>query len=1065
MNRLQPGNPAYVIVSALDLTGDLDVGCLRAALKSLVERHDVLRTGIAMSSSELVQRVLDRADLQFEQFDVDIADPDDRARFSQRLVDRAAAEPFDLESGQVMRAYLISWSPRQHQLVLLIHHVAADGWSVGVLHRDLAGCYNAALRGAPGALPALTANYRDHAQAQRALVGTDDFRDGVEFWRSELAGAPTLLELPTDRPRPVLQGFRGSVVRRPIPPGLLDRLSGTAREHNASPFMALLGVLAVVLGRWSGQRDVIIGSPVAGRDEPAWAELVGCFVEMLPIRVDLTGNPTFAELLARVRKATLRAFANQHVPLERIVETISPDRDTSHAPVFQISLTIQDTPYELPVLDKLETGESDVEVYASRWDLAFGVQSVNGAPTLRVEFDTDLFDESTIERVVARFGTLMRSAADNPTARIDDLELVDAEERDLILSRFSPPPEPHGATLGLLELFAHQVRRRPDATAVTDSGRALSYAELDARAGRLAALLHARGVRRGDLVGLGTARSVEAVVAMVGILKAGAAYLPIDPTYPDERIAFMVADAALGLIVGDTATAGRLRRHAPSWICLDTDLDTEPAAEWAGLAAPDPDLPAYVIYTSGSTGRPKGVVVSHGNVASLFAATTGELAFADTDIWMCAHSFSFDFSVWEIWGAIGFGGRVVIASPDTVRDPCSFAEFVAAERVTVLSQTPGAYYQVADRLGADLTAGRSRVRLVVFGGEALDWARVAESATHGRPVEYVNMYGITEGTVHVTWRRADPASLGGVPAGSVGVPLPTMRCQVLDQAGRLAGVGVPGELYISGAGVACGYLNRPDETARRFLRDPQAADPSAIRYRTGDRVKWSQAGELIYLGRLDQQVQVRGHRVECGEIERALLSHPDVVSCVVTLDSDHLVAFVTGAVLTRDPGPLVAHARRLLPGYLVPSEVVLVDEIPVTAHGKIDNAALLRRRDADCRRRLPAERPRTPREERVWSVWRAVLGRDDIGLESNFFEAGGHSFAAVRLQERLGELGCPVDVADVFRFPTVRSLASYLDGQVDPSTMDDAVARAGSRRGALSGLRARARLAGGAGDE
>jgi amino acid adenylation domain-containing protein len=630
----------------------------------------------------------------------------------------------------------------------------------------------------------------------------------------------------------------------------------------------------------------------------------------------------------------------------------------------------------------------------------------------------------------------------------------------------------NGASVGptVVERFAAQVRRRPDAPALTWGDTHLTYAEVDREAGRIADHLRNRSVGRGDLVGVCLPRSPEAIAAIIAVMKAGAAYLPLDPSYPADRLSYMIKDAVPRVVLVDDETIASVPDELGDR-CLDVRMplprgrhQNGPHVHGCAASVAPRDL-AYVIYTSGSTGTPKGVMVSHANLGSLFTATEGELAMDETDVWLCVHSLSFDFSVWEMWGALAYGGRLVLAGRTEMVDPTALVDLVARERVTILNHTPAAHYRIADAVRAGLEDGTLRIRLIVFGGEALSWSRVAAGAPRrGRVIAYVNMYGITEGTVHVTWRRVMSSAIDEVPDNAIGHPLPSAACYVLDDDGSPAGTGVAGELYVGGCGVAQGYLNRPEETAHRFLPDPFSADPSAVMYRSGDRVMWTEADELIYLGRLDRQVKVRGHRVECAEVEHALRRHPAVTDCAVVLREGSLVAYVTGCS-RRERDDVIARARRWLPEHAVPSRVHLVDALPLTAHGKVDHDRLLRLPPPD----EPAQDeptewdhvpPRTALEVYVLDRWHEVLGHTDMDVLSPFGDVGGHSFAAVALQQRLRADGHQVSVVDLYRHGTVRSLAAFLAGQGgDPRVTQGRSEYVHQRRQAVRRL-ARAREAG-----
>lgn len=1035
LNELDPGNPGYVIALALRLTGELDAGALRAALRDIVDRHEVLRTGFGVADGVLCQRVRDAGG-----FEPDLVSTACTADLLRHRVAAEARRPFALADGEVVRASVVSGGERDHALVLLVHHIACDGWSVGILLDDLATCYNARVRGDGAPLPPAE-SFVDYALAEREAWANAG-PDALAYWRDQLAGAPQLA-LPTDRPRPPVLSHRGAVLRRTVGTEFVDKLAGCARDTGASLFSVLVAAYATVLAAYSRQDEVVIGVPVANRLDERAEALVGCLVNTLPLRIDVASAPTFAELVGQVRDTTLTAFADQDVPFEQIVRSVDADRQLSHAPLFQASCTLQNFPFALPDLAGVEVREVDVEIDAAKFDVGLTLDVSADDPFLRLEYSTDLFDVESmtvlLDHVVALLGSV---GAAEPT-------MVDSAEARLVTETFNTGPRPP-AQPRLLARFEEHARRSPAAVALRHSGQDLSYAELDGWATRIARGLRDAGVSPGDLVGLLLRRSPAVIAAVLGVWKLGAAYVPLDPGYPRQRLGLITADSGLPVLLAEPSTVDLAGVIGPDVPALDVHtLDGD-----GPLPAPAPVETAYVIYTSGSTGRPKGVLVGHQGLTELFSATPGGLDVGAEDVWLCAHSFSFDFSVWEMWGALAYGGKVVVADPADIRDPDRLAALVHAERVTVLSQTPGSLYRLLPPFLEQAQIDGTPLRYVVSGGEPLSWPRLAGLLRRVEWLEtrFVNMYGITEGTVHVTAVSVTAEEVPRMRAGTVGRPLPSGRCYVLDDRRRPAGVNVPGELYIGGALVARGYVGNPELTKERFLPDPFSANGSVM-YRTGDVAKWTADGEVVHLGRNDGQVQIRGHRVECAEVEQAFLRSPAVRACVVAADEDELVAFVCGGVERQ----LRETVREVLPDYMVPSRIVPVDAIPLTAHGKVDVARLLALRPA------PADRPApvaNSAEERIRALWADVLGRPDVGPTDNFFDLGGHSFALITLQQRMADAGFAVSVTDLFRFGTVRACAARL--AATPSEPDTAavaaspgVRRQATRAAALRSARAR----------
>ncbi|MFG3417706.1 amino acid adenylation domain-containing protein [Micromonospora sp. NPDC048063] len=1053
LNQLQPGNPAYVVAFAVHLQGALQPEALRGALTRVVARHDALRTTFALVDGVLTQRVS-----ATPHADIDVqaggrADRDTQETFLHALVAEQARRPFRLGDGPVLRAFLRSWGPDEHTLAVLVHHIACDGWSVGLLLRDLAAEYNAAVSGPDAAAYAEPAeSYLAYARRQRESWERDS--SGLDFWRAELRDVPQLA-LPTDFPRPSVLSARGAVLRRPVEPELVERLTAWARSRGATLFAVTLAAYASVLSRYARQDEVVVGVPVANRMDEAEERIVGCLVNTLPIRLDVSGRPGFAELVERARRASMAAFANQDVPFEQIVRATVGERQLSHAPLFQTSLTVQNFPFAFPEFDGVKLTEVDVEVDVTKFDLGLTLDVSTGAPFVRAEYSTELFTPETVATLLTHYLAFLRSVVDEPDA---EPSMVDEAERLLLTAGVNPPiPEQPVDHPSVLRRFAGHVANSPDAVAVRHRDVEVTYAELDRWAGRIAAGLADRGVRRGDRVGLLLRRSPAVIAAILGVWKLGGVYVPLDPEYPQQRLELITASAAMPIMLVEAGTADAAAALARGRDIRMADAHTLDGASVVAETFPGPGDQAYIIYTSGSTGVPKGVIVGHGGLDALNSPTPAGLDITADDVWLAASSFSFDASVWEMWGALSTGGRLVIADQADLVDRERLAALVRREAVTVVFQTPGALYRLLPPylrlLGADEV---SSIRYVVLGGEALSWSRVTSlvAGAPGMRAVFVNMYGITEGTIHVTIVEVPTGELARVTEGDIGVPLPSGRCYVLDEDLRPTGVNVPGELYCGGVLVAHGYVDNPELTEARFLPDPYGG---GVMYKTGDVVKWGVDGNMVYLGRNDTQVQLRGYRVELAEVEGAFLTHPAVRSCAVAAENDQLVAFVAGEVGPDAERELRAHVRAILPAYMVPSRILAVAAIPLTAHGKVDTARLL----ADSRAARTAAAPATRREhtagtgleERIRAAWGEVLGRGDIGLHDNFFDLGGHSFALIALQQRLSEEGLEVSVTDLFRAGTVAGCAAHLQ-QAAPVVADAHAAQRRQGRALLAARRA-----------
>ncbi|NNB93013.1 amino acid adenylation domain-containing protein [Corallococcus exiguus] len=910
LNELEPGNPFYNVPVAVRMRGRLDVAALHASLNEVVRRHEALRTRFVMSDGAPFQQIVPHLTLTLAREDLSALPGGERETQALARTQEEARTPFNLAEGPLIRFRLLRLEATEHLLLLTLHHIVADGWSMGVLVRELGALYAAFAQNRPSPLPELKIQYADFAQWQRQVLSGEELDRQVAYWKARLDGAPTLLTLPTDRPRPATQSHRGATHSFDVPPAVTAGLRALGLRSGGTLFMPLAAALNVLLARYSGQHDVCIGTAIANRTRGEIEPLIGFFVNTLVLRTRMEGDPSFLDLVEQLRRTALEAYAHQDLPFEQLVDVLSPKRHLSHTPLFQVMLGLQNAPMGRLALPELVLEPDAARSQTAKFDLTFDFTEAGERLQSFIEYSTDLFDRSTIERMARHFLVLLEAAVARPQTRISRLPLLDGKERRELLaecnaaSRYEVEGTLHG-------LFEAQAARRPHAVALTHEGRSLAYGELNARANQLAHHLRSQGVGPDVLVGLCASRGFDLLVAMLAILKAGGAYLPLDPDSPVQRLLGMLDDARPALVLTQESFRERLAgARQPLW-CLDRDWPTV-----AGL--PDADLPplsgpghlAYVIYTSGSTGKPKGALLQHGNVLRLFQATSS-FAFSERDVWSFFHSLAFDFSVWEIWGALLFGGRVVVV-PDAVRrSPPAFLELLSQEGVTVLNQTPSAFYQLLEA-DAQLKLPLA-LRSGVFGGERLDFQRLkpwyARHEAHAP--QLVNMYGITETTVHVTHHAVSPRDVEKS-TSLIGVPIGDLRAYVLDARLEPVPPGVAGELYVAGAGLARGYLRRPELTAERFIPNPHAQAGERM-YRTGDAARRLEDGSLEYLGRLDEQVKVRGYRIELGEIEAALSSVAGVRQALVMAREDRpgdmrLVAYVVPSTQEED-----AQGRYALP--------------------------------------------------------------------------------------------------------------------------------------------------------
>ncbi|MFC8988758.1 amino acid adenylation domain-containing protein [Streptomyces sp. NPDC056956] len=1021
-HQLEGPSATYNTPLALRLSGELDVEALLAALADLVTRHETLRTVVRETDGAAHQVVLDPAVARPELTVV----PAEESRMPALLAD-AARYPFDLSAEPPVRATLFVLGPAEHVFLLLPHHIACDELSLRPLARDLATAYEARVAGGDPSWQSLPVSYSDYTLWQKRRLGSASDPDShlaghLAYWTTALAGLPDELGLPFDRQRPAVATHRGAAVPVRIDEPTHQALARLAKDSRTSVFMVVQAAFAALLTRMGAGTDIPIGSPVAGRDEHALDDLVGCFVNTVVLRTDTSQDPTFRELLARVRAADLAAYDHQDVPFDHVVEALSPRRSLARQALFQVMLAFQtgvDPDFTMP---GLSTTLEPVGLGAAKFDLSLNLsESTAGGQPAGISgvlnYSTDLFTSHTAEALVQRLGRVLSAMAENPDQRLSAPDLLSDEERAALSAPWAPAvSEP--ATI--VERFERQVRRAPGETAVRSGGTTLTYAQLNARANRLARWLIERGAGPERYVAVSLPRSADLVVAILAVVKTGAAYLPIDPENPAERTAYMTADAASCWVLD------RLPDDLASWPEHDvTDEDR--------IRPLLPAHPAYVVYTSGSTGQPKGVAVLHHNVVRLFDATRERFGFGPTDVWTLFHSFAFDFSVWELWGALLHGGRLVVVSYETSRSPEDFLELVAAEGVTVLNQTPSAFHQfiAADAAHPEWSAAL-RLRFVIFGGEALDPGRLRawyERHADDAPA-LVNMYGITETTVHVTHLALERRHADEPHGSPIGTPLPDLRGHVLDEQLRPVPFGLTGELYVAGAGLARGYISRPGLTAGRFVADPFGA-PGSRMYRTGDLVRRRADGVLEFVGRADDQVKLRGFRIELSEIESALVRHPAVAQAAGVVREDRpgdrrLTAYVVPAGEQGVTGEeLREFAGQWLPTHMVPGAVVTLDALPLTVNGKLDRRALPAPEPRDL---SEGRAPRTPHEAVLCGLFTEVLGSPAVSIDDDFFALGGHSLLATRLVGRVrAELGVGLPVRAVFEAPSVHRLVRRLE--------------------------------------
>ncbi len=1035
IDQLEPGSAMYNLASMYRMRGFLNTPALEKTINEIVRRHESLRSAFRNIDGNPVLVITTDVQLALDVINVAGADEAQREAELQRLARAEAKQPFDLSTGPLFRAKLFRLDDEHHVLMVVVHHIAGDGWSGSLIAGEMAALYDAFAQDKPSPLPELGVQYADFAVWQRQWMQGEVREKQLDYWYHQLSGAPPVLELPTDRPRLAAQHHRGALHTYPMPQVLVDRLHAFSRSEGVTLFMTLLAAFQTLMSRYSGQDDIVVGSPIAGRVCTEVEPLIGFFVNTVALRGDLSGNPTVREFLGRVKEVSLSANAHQDIPFEEVVEHLHPERSLSYNPIFQVAFGLQNAPRRAFEASGLKVERSPVHQGTSIFDMHwYGLETDEGL-LLRVEYNTDLFRPATIDRAVGHFERLLERFVAHPEKRLGELSFLTGEEVRTLLVDWNKTSVGYPYDVCAHELFERWAESAPENLAVADNSRRLTYGELNQRANQLARYLRSRGVGPETVVAICMDRSLDMVVSILGVVKAGAAYLPMDPAYPTERLDFMLKDAQVPVLLSVSTQMVDLPAFE-GVICLDRDWDEISRQEATNLPhEAEPGNLAYVIYTSGSTGKPKGVEIEHRALMNLIAWHQREYEVQPSDRATQIASPAFDASVWEIWPYLASGASIHIPDEETRTSPLPLLRWLEREGITLtFLPTPLAEAMLDALRGFD--AARLKLRAVLTGGDKLH-----QPSEQVLPFRLVNHYGPTENTVVTTWATVSP-DWDSMPP--IGKPIANTRVYVLDRNMAPVPVGVPGELYIAGDGLARGYRNRPDTTAEKFVPDPFSKNAGDRLYRTGDRVRYLPDGNIEFLGRLDQQVKVRGFRIELGEIEAVLGQHPAVKECVVDVRQDaagsqRLAAYIVTDAVEGRTGPLPqpsnsdvigqirAWTKEQLPEYMVPSAFVEMGSIPLTANGKVD------------RRALPAPRfgrdetanfvePRTLTEEHLAAIWSDVLHVTRVGVHDDFFELGGHSLLATQVVSRIREwAGIEIPLRFLFESRTIAGLAPRID--------------------------------------
>jgi amino acid adenylation domain-containing protein len=1043
LDRLEPDNALYNVPDVARLKGTLNLEALEQSLNQIIARHEALRTTFQMIKGSPVQVIAPSVAIRISTADLSSLPESAREAEARKLALAEIARPFKLQSGPLVRALLLKLSESDHVFILSTHHIISDRWSLGVLWNEMTEFYEEAVTGKPAKLPKLPIQYADYAVWQRELLSGEMLEDQLSYWKKNLGGAAASLDLPTDHPRPARQSFRGSKCTLMLPKPLTEQIAALGRKEGATLFMMLLAAFNVLLSRYSGQDDIVVGSPIAGRTRAELENLIAFFVNTLVLRADLSGNPSFRELLARVRETAMGAYAHQDVPFEKLVEELKPDRDLSRNPLFQVMFILQNAPFSNRKMAGTQVGPFPLPGESSKFDLTLIAAEDREGLRTTLEYNTDLFDRSTMELLLEHFQVLLQAAVANPDAKLTDLPLLSEREREQILVDWNATAAEYPRHLCLHQLIEQQAEKTPNAVAVVMGKETISYRDLNDRANQLAHCLQQKGVGAETLVGIFLERSINMVIALLGVLKSGGAYIPLDPAYPKERIGFILDDAGVDLLLTQKDLLPLLPEKRATAIDIDSDAAQKEIARQSksNLNPGKPQNLAYALYTSGSTGKPKGVQVTHANLVNFLASMQREPGLGRGDTLLAVTTLSFDIAGLEVYLPLISGATVILASRAEASDGRKLLQMMQRLHPTVMQATPASWRMLIDSGWAASPELR-----VLCGGEALPGDLAAQLLP--RCAQLWNMYGPTETTIWSSVYRVQSANA----TASIGKPIANTTFYVLDAGMKPVPVGVGGELYIGGDGVAKGYLGRPELTAEKFVTDPFSKTSGTRLYRTGDLVRYLPDGNVHYLGRTDFQVKIRGFRIELGEIETVLAQHPKVQQTVVATSEDapgdkRLVAYIVAKPESHlSLTEARAHLKQRLPDYMLPTAIVELEALPLTPNGKVDRKALPK---PDFQSASPAAvvPPRDELEGKLVKIWRDILKLETIGVTDDFFDLGGHSLMAVRLMDEIQKATeVEIPLTALFQGATIEHLAGIIRGTtIVPRTVVQQIQAGGNR--------------------
>jgi amino acid adenylation domain-containing protein len=1031
------GSVQYHLPAIIKLKGKLNIEALESALQRIINRHEVIRTVIQEIDGKGYQKIKDKDSWKLQiTDDAKYKNSEDELR---KFINDLVLAPFNLSEDHMLRCNLIRLKDEEFVLVMTMHHIASDGWSISIIVNELLEFYKAFEESREADLKPLQIQFADYAIWQKNYLQADVLTEKLDYWKKQLQSVEPL-ELPTDFTRPAVQSIRGAVYGFSIEKDLSEAIKKLSKDNGATLFMTLLAALNVMLYRYSRQNDISVGTPIAGRMQEETEDLIGFFINTLTLRNEVSDETAFTELLNNVKATTLEAYEHQDVPFEKVVETVVKQRDQSRSPLFQVMFVFQNT----PEVKQLQLGEVELKIQeyeytTSMFDFTLNMFETSEGLHGSFQYCTDLYKEESISRMVGHFKELLGSIVKAPEETAGMLPMLGETEKNLILSDFKGIETDYPKDKTIVDLFEEQVSKTPDNIALVFRNSSMTYKELNERSNKLAGYLISKGLKKEEFVPICLERGFDMIIGIFGILKAGGVYVPVDPDYPEDRISYVIEDTKANVVISSRECSSRILPNSKIEILkLDEDNSSlENLSDMNPEIKVEPKNLAYVIYTSGSTGKPKGVMVEHYNVVRLFMNDSPLFDFSEKDVWTMFHSFCFDFSVWEMYGALFFGGKLILVTKEQTKDASLYSDLIISENVTVMNQTPSAFYVLQESIISK--AEKVSVRYVIFGGEALNPSKLLPWKQTFSECRLINMYGITETTVHVTFQEIGPEQLK---SGSsiIGKPIPTLNSYILDSNHNIVPVGVPGEINVSGAGLARGYLNSEELTKKKFIKNPFSENGVERIYRSGDLGKWHPDGRMEYLGRIDEQVKIRGFRIELGEIENILQESGLVKSSVVLAKEDkHNIKRLIGYVVCKDSEKfdkqdIIAYLKSKLPEYMVPMLWVELETLPLTVNGKIDRKALPDPEVAEIAGNEYAA-PTNEIEAALIGIWQELLNVNRIGINDNFFELGGHSLLALQLFGSIEKLsGRKFPISTLFNSPTIKELAEIIKdkGWVQP---------------------------------